>query len=321
MNLNNYRSFGRFTPVYEEAIQRIYDCYPPDRAKQIEAVLRAYASHADNIGTCYPSMRRIMERTHYSETTYKRAMVALEELDYIRVHEEYSIARRKKLKTYQVSPFVMWIVKDYVSEAISLWEHTSLHRNVTINAQPTPEPESEPTPEPDSGTRIRTTTTTRTDLQMWGDEDGDALNQNQTEGRKNQRDSAGAEKQTEGQTRQKRSFKSENQKSVPPPPPIHECKDPLISREDEDLALDLVTKFNTRIVQARQLVKQFGAPAVRAGVEWWKLENAKKPAGFGLLHWWLAENIVTPDDQPKKDSMFGQYEDYFTGGDDDETAA
>lgn len=136
---SDYTSYGRYAPVYDHAIDRIYECVPTDRARQTEKVLRSYAEHASNIGTCYPSVRRIMERTHYSETTVKRALVVLGELDYIRVHREYSAARRKTTDTYQISPFVLFIKPDHIEEAEMLWKSTSLRCNEIIHEQPIPE--------------------------------------------------------------------------------------------------------------------------------------------------------------------------------------
>jgi hypothetical protein len=132
-----------------------------DRARQTEKVLRSYAEHASEVGTCYPSVRRIMERTHYSETTVKRALIVLGELDYIRLPREFSAARRRQYDTFQISPYVMWITADHIAEAEVLWRSTSLRCNVIIHEQPTPEsrirtntknqnqePASEPTPPP-----------------------------------------------------------------------------------------------------------------------------------------------------------------------------
>lgn len=132
----DYTSYGRYAPVYDHAVDRLYECLPVVEARQAEKVLRAYAQHASNIGTCYPGIDRMKECTHYSETTIKRCWKWLGELDFIRVHQEYSAARRKATETFQISPFVLFIRPEYIKEAEMLWMSTNLKLNEIIHGQP-----------------------------------------------------------------------------------------------------------------------------------------------------------------------------------------
>lgn len=309
-----YRSFGKFSAIYDDPIEHIYSCVPVDRARQTEKVLRAYVEHASEIGTCYPGVDRIMEKTHYSETTVKRALVVLGQLDYIRVHREYSRARRKNMDTYQISPYVMWIKPECIDEAVSLWNATSLCCNVIINGQPTTEPESEPSVKTSNSNQHQNqhhhqnthpegeTKILQFDQQRNAPEVPD------------QHEVPKTEKQHEVPESQ-REAPPPVQKSVPPRPDLRKCKSPLPDTREEQLAQELQGDVNTRISQARQLVLWFGYASVRDGMNWLKEErknNREIKSEFGLLQWWLKNGAILENEKPRKQqSKSGQFSEFF----------
>lgn len=297
--MNDYKAFGRFAPIYDSAVDQIFESVPAVEARQVEKVLRCYASYASPVGTCYPSIDKIRRDAHYSETTVKRALTVLSNLDMIRVHVEWRRARRKHELTYQINPRVMWITPDNIKEALELWsqaknhpaEFFSLHRNVMFNGHPTPEPESEPDKtEPTPLSKDRTNTTTTKQPSKDGEPGGGESSE--------QREAQESEKQREARKPNRAKPGNQNPPPVPPPPPAGTLKDPLDDGAAESLAQQLAHLYGTRLVQARQLVIQHGVDRVCAGIAWIDIERArgsvKNP--FGLLKWWLENHIIRDTD-------------------------
>lgn len=312
-----YRAFGKFSAVYDEPVEHIYSCVPVDRARQTEKVLRAYVEHASEIGTCYPGVDRIMEKTHYSETTVKRALVVLGELDYMRVHHEYVRARRKDMYTFQISPYVMWIKPECIDEAVSLWNSTSLRCNVIINGQPAEsESESEPS--------VKTSNNNQHQNQhhhqnMPPEGENKILHLNQREAPETEKQREAPEQPQDQETEKQREAQESQrnapvptQKSVPPRPELRRCKNPLPDAREEQLAQELQGDVNTRISQARQLVLWFGYSSVRDGMNWLKEErknNREIKSEFGLLQWWLKNGAILENETPNTPNH--RFRDFF----------
>lgn len=312
-----YRSFGKFSAVYDDPIERIYSCVPVDRARQTEKVLRAYVEHASEIGTCYPGVDRIMEKTHYSETTVKRALVVLGELDYMRVHHEYVRARRKDMYTFQISPYVMWIKPECIDEAVSLWNSTSLRCNVIINGQPAEsESESEPSVKTSNKNQHQnqhhhqnTHPEGETKILQFGQQRNAPESLREAS---DQHEVPETENQHEVPESQRNAPVPTVQKSVPPRPDLRKCKSPLPDTREEQLAQELQGDVNTRISQARQLVLWFGYASVRDGMNWLKEErknNREIKSEFGLLQWWLKNGAILENEKPNSPNH--RYHDFF----------
>ncbi len=338
MATSDYRSHGNFAPLYTNAKRALYDNLYPDQARRAECVLNHLADHCNPFGTCYVKVYRLMDLTHYSEGTVKRALIALAELDYIRIHIEFSVARQENFITWQISPFVIWIVKDNIDMAEQLWNAAqnavSLYRNEMFNGQPESEPESKPAPEPDSRTNHRTTTTTKNQRQpKTAKTDSEAPTQPTPGGPAALPAQSAKKPQGEARTPQ-RPAPNQPQNQVPPPAspvppsappqrtipdvPLETCKDPLEGWAEK--VAQRVADLNTRLPQARQLVKQYDCQNVETGLKWLELEGKKgeikKP--FGLLKWWLEHNAILPGDepheQPEQDeqvSIAGKFSDFF----------
>lgn len=306
-----YKSFGTFAPVYTSAIEQIYDTQYLDRARHVEKVLRALAEHADCFGLCYPGIDRLRERTHYAETTIRRALLILDELDYVRVHVEYVASRRKEIITYQVSPFVLWITKDHIDDAMNLWLSATKRLNEIIQGQPTPESESEPATDPTTepapnhhhhpgrGDAKRPRRAANASTKQTKTAPAQRANETNEDQRAAQEDSA---------------QRSTQRRTPPPAPPLSACRAPLPNPDDEALAARLAAEVMTRDAQARQLVQQYGAVLVDQALAWLQVElkagNVQKPAG--LLNWWLKESVLTgKPPQPRQQSLTAGYEGFF----------
>lgn len=246
-----------------------------------------------------------MELCHYSLGTVKRALSELGKLDWIREHREYSVARQRELITYQISPRVIWITPDNIDMAEQLWNSASLYRNEMFNEQPTPESESEPTTESRTRTSVRTTTTTSSKKPQKA----------QISRLKPAAQDAGKEQSQQAQTHQRNAPNSATEQ-IPPPPAIGACRNPLPSDYAESLAMKIADDLGTRITQARQLIKQFDTARVETALQWLEKERAARAVAkpFGLLKWWLTNQVIMPDDQPQPqqaESLSGKYKDYF----------
>lgn len=290
---------GGFAPIFTEAIDRLYESTYPDRARQCENVLRRLAEHSDTYGMCWPGIRKIMERSHYSEGTVKRSLAMLAELDYIRIHVEHSRARRKAQVTWQISPLVLYVREDFLFYAHELWRDGEKYRNEMFNEQPDSEPESEPEPEPAPVTRPRTTTTTRTERKKRKAEPIPHQGEARPVGEANAPDDSQSESSEPQSAKRSTRAKPGNQKtppgSAPPPPSIAICRKPLVSTSAESLAQRLAQELSTRLPQARQLIVQFDTQNVEMAYAWLRTEmregrEVKSP--FGLMKWWLEQNVI-----------------------------
>jgi hypothetical protein len=305
------KELGGYTALYKNAVKRIYDCYSVNPGRQVHLILIAYADHANEIGTCFPGMRVILDTSHYSQTTWERAMLVLSDLDYIRAHIEKSISRRREEVTYQISPYVLPIAPQWRDEAVSLWNSTSLRCNVIINEQRSTESESESSLKPPESTIPRTTTTTRTETPKTSR----ISPRNQPQGGQIQRVAQESGKDT-GPTKNQRVAQEppdRAKKRYVPPVPIELCRRPL-DEDREKCAQALRRKVTTRISQARQLVAVHGIQNVDLALAW--LDQERKNGreiinDFGLMKWWLDRQVIAEDERPERESLFGEYADYF----------
>lgn len=304
-----YRAFGSFAPIYTSAIDKLYSAAPVDRARQAHIVLHAIASHADPVGLCFPGLGHLAARTRYSVTTVRRALMLLDEMDYIRVHVEYVTTRRRELITYQLSPWVLWIVSEHIEHAISLWNAASKRFNEIIHVQPESEPESVPD----------------TDLNAYPESNhhhhpgtgGEPRATRNTEKPKKAARSAAPARSADSDQRSApddSATRSTQRRTPPPAPPLSACRAPLPNPDDERLAARLAAEIVTRDAQARQLVQQYGAVLVDQALAWLQVElkagNVQKPAG--LLNWWLKESVLTgKPPAPRRQSLAAGYEDLF----------
>jgi hypothetical protein len=320
---SDYKSYGSYTPIYREARRALYDHLYADQAHQVDIVLDAIAEHCSPVGSCFPGIKRLMEISRYGEGTVRRAVEELSRLDYIREHEEISAARQTRLVTWQISPWVLWISKDNIDIAEQLWQAgkpVSLYRNEMCKEQPTPESSTRiQHQEPAPLTNTRTTTTTYSSNSQKTEKPEPRTRGKATAARSAKKQDVSpesaqsAEIQGESPTQQREAPK-QHQKSVPPPVPLSLCKDPLDGYA-ENVAQRVATDLNTRLSQARQLVKQYDVQNVEAGLRWMVAETAKGKVErpFGLLKWWLMSNVIDPQDVPvdRVPSINGKYSEFF----------
>lgn len=332
--MSEYKSFGSFTPIYEEQLERLYQLTYQDRARQAIAIFRGYARHAGPLGTCYPSIRRIMNVCHCSETNVRRALTLLFQHDYIRAHIEKSRVRRREELTFQMSPYVYHIAPAHIEEALELWILGSSHCNVIFNEQP----ESESDSEPAARTKIRNQTQNQQQQQNRAsktgadkivpisqpqsgqysasapqfspsDENKDRDTDKKTLSPKN---SAQRKKQPEGQEQ------LEEQKEEYVPPQLVEialCRRPFADAERENAARQVKENGATTMAQARQMIATYGISHVQTALALTDFASAngnKIRSRIGFTRYLLDTGVVTPgDEQLDRQSLSGKYADYF----------
>jgi hypothetical protein len=326
-----YKSFGSFTPVYEEQLDRLYQLDYHDKARQAIAVFRAYARHAGSVGTCYPGLRRIMQLTHYSETTIRRALTLLFKHDYIRAHIEKSRARRREELTFQLSPYILWIAPGSIEDSLELWKDGLSHCNVIFNEQPESESESEPSSRtifknqnqnqqqqqnspsktgPDKIIPISQPQSGHSQPKSGQNQPQSGHSHSQPQSGQNQPQSG--QNQPEGQ----KQLEGQNEKYVPPQlVELGLCRRPFADAEREDYARYVKSRGATTLAQARQLVATYGIPYLKTALALTDFASAngnKIRSRIGFTRYLLDTGIVTPgDEQLDRQTIAGKYADFF----------
>jgi hypothetical protein len=316
---SEYTSFGSYTPIYEQQLDRLYTLEYPDQARRAIAVFRAYARHASALGTCYPSIRRVMQVCHYSETSVRRGLTILFKHDYMRAHIETSAARKRDLITMHLSPYVLHIAAPSIKDSLDLWKTGSLHCNVIFNEQPALETESET----ESGTRIRNQHQNQQQQQNSVPErmhiiplnqpkqalkqaEGQTADDDAQQTKVQSKNSAERQKQTEGQSRY-----------VPPLlVDIGLCRRPFADAEREQFAHQVKAESNTTLAQSRQMVATYGIPPLRTALQ---LADQARANGqmirsrIGFARGLLDKGAITPDDTLlDREDLAGKFAAYFT---------
>lgn len=192
-----------------------------------------------------------------------------------------------------------------------LWKSTSLRCNEIIHEQPESETESEPA----SKTRISNQNQNHHHHQNASSEDATNIIPLSQRVAPDQHEVPKTKKQHEVPESQREAPAPTPQKSVPPRPDLRQCKSPLPDAREEQLAQELQTDVNTRISQARQLVRWFGYTSVRDGMNWLKTEREQGreiKSEFGLLEWWLKNGAILENEKPRKQqSKSGQFSEFF----------
>lgn len=287
-------------------------------------VLRGLVWHADPYGMCWPGPRRLADVTRRSEETIPGYIQQLVEMDFVRIHRRADPVRRKWQITYQISPFVMYIREEIEPQAKEIWETGSNVINETDFVTKPVQPESEPEQnqrKPESGNQ----------------------NQNHHHNQKKNKNSPSNAKASGGARNNGKRGKPKEQnqpqsgesrpKVIPEDQPGGEWaaangrenqkidftpfRTPLADAGDELLAGRIARRLSTREAQARQLVAAYGRSTVETALRWIDEELAKgyhveKP--FGLMKWWLKENVISAEDKPEPDepkSATGEYADFF----------
>lgn len=331
-----YKSFGSFTPIYEDELAKLYELIPyRDQAQAAEKVFRKYAKHANPIGGCFPGLRRIANLCHYSETTTRRALTLLFQHDYIRAHVETSAIRKRHEETFQVSPYVLWIAPAFIDEALALWQRglhaskiTFSDRNEIINQQPAPESSSRTSTrnQPENQLQNQHHQQNRAFENGWA-ENGSAENhaEDPIEPKGRVENARNAEQQPEGpktarsaQTQPVGPESAQTTKKGYVPPdlvPAELCIEPLGDGAEEAYAQELYHQGLTALIQARQLVATYHLEKLQAA---FRMVDAKAERGeavtnkIGLARFFIDLGIVSRGDEeiPVR-SRAGKYADYF----------
>lgn len=313
---------GTFAPIYMHVEMDLIARHE----RVLLDILRGLAWHADELGMCWPGHDRLAEVTRRSRDTIKGYIEQLLDLDMIRVHQKLDPIRRTMQRTYQVSPYVMYVREELEPQALELWltgeNVINEMGSLTKHRQPESEPETEPESNQKQGTKNRTTTTTRSRKNSASTKSADrrptaSTAPDRTNGKhgKHPDDQPQSGDQTNviprtqptgGQPAANGRGKQSQDLSA--------YKSPLPDAAAELLAGRIARRFSTRETQARLLVCEYGRDQVEVAVRWIDEEIAKdrvidKP--FGLMKWWLRENVIIPSDIPQAENASGQYGDFF----------
>jgi hypothetical protein len=157
-NFESYKAYGKFTPLYDHAKDRIWECYPLTEARHTLAVLDALGWHANNLGVMYRlGYRPIMKRCHLRYQYVKDALLRLVyELDYLREHRIVIPTRKTDMVDWQLNPRVLWIAQPSIEQAESLWSAAKVPHVSVWETQPESEPDPEHRPRNQNLTRIPT---------------------------------------------------------------------------------------------------------------------------------------------------------------------
>lgn len=318
-------AYDSFAPVYTRIKRQLLDA----NDKTALIVLDVLAQHADVYGWAFPGLRRMADLCHYREETIKAQLEKLRDMGIIKIYETWNPRRHQLEYDYQISPSAMWIRDEYLDHAWSKWNDGSyilpapenvVNRqnviNVEINVvqpatepdllkpelQPAREPASNPPPPPNSepGKRVYES--------PFAKRPEDA--EKQPEGLEQP---IGTEKQPIGTDSRKAndSRKAETEKESPPvpapPPKLEEFHVPLDDVIAETLAHQIRDELGTRLVQARQIVAQYGYNQTAAGIEYVRKERkSERPvkSPVGLLRWWLSNQAIEPDEAAQAGNQF-----------------
>lgn len=326
-----YKAFGSFAPVYTEAKRYLMD-HENTFGRTCVMVLDALAQHANPLGLLYAGYKRLMDVTAYSETTVRRALAFLFELDWVRKVEIEVPELGETVARWQISPAILWIANEQISRALELWKNAAVICNEIIHEQPDsfnqipdqiPEPATYPDPQPTNQPNQPRKGSWLDGIASADFEGEEPLNDGKGEEPEKQKDKAQSATSREATTSAKREPSAKRESTSPPysaapPPPLSECKMPLPDQWDEKLAERIKANMATRMPQARQLIRQHGRDQVLLGIRW-LMEEQKKPyvikSEFALLKWWLDRGAVSPGDEPPTEEDRYEVVNFPLGGD------
>lgn len=151
-----------YAPLYVEVTDELMR----SEHRQDLLVLISLANHANELGWCFPSLRRLADKTGYARTTVQAALSRLMARDWLRVRMKFNRDRRQYEKDFVISPAVIYIRDEITAEAWTRFaevqhfdSYDELKHFVTKNHQPYIKPtlvtnhknqNQEPTPKPSS---------------------------------------------------------------------------------------------------------------------------------------------------------------------------
>lgn len=230
-DLTDYRAFGPFMTLYHSAYDRIYHDYDVKPARNLVTVLMAVVKHAGPLGTCYRlSVRRLMAVAHMRHEGVREQIERLAfDLKWLREHRTFIPSRGVEQVDWQLSPFVVWIQRDNVQQAITLWNAAQTPVRAALFAAPNSHNvsagETQSESEPESETR------------------------SETSGESRYRTSSGHT----GNGRSRFQWREI---------PIDNCKAPIANQLQESNAQLIAKHVGTNISQARQMILTYGVDKV-----------------------------------------------------------
>jgi len=283
-----YTAFGSYAPVYIDAQRNLTENLGVKAARATMWVLWELCNHADEHGLCYPGIKRLANLTHYSPDTVRQALINLVELDYLTVHIEKTL--RGINKTYQLSPYVLYVAAEQIENALSIWNSRPKISYVKRILMKVSQPESESESEPEVLTRIRNQNQNHhqqnsADKPLTPHPDADDIQREAQDPRKKLDDDY--PDQREAQTNQRVA------------PNTEKFKVPLTDRESEKKAMELSTwGGGTNRHQARYLVFTYGGNKVQRAMQHIESLGTQVRSPQGLLRTLLQNNTVPEPIQP-----------------------
>lgn len=330
-------AYGPFAPIYTDIEMRLIRL---DERLALEQ-LRALAWHADRLGVCFPSVRRLKSVTRRGYETVNREIDKLIAWNLVRLHSHYSPLRRRTETAYQINPMVLYIREDLEPEAWKLWES---HESGANRVPSVPTYENTSVPELRSNRRNQ------------NQPESESINRNQNQNHHQNHqpsDSAGGEAFLNGdgdkpknaqngkkadsngvapsakrnrKAQNTESSESETQReaheqnpaphSAPPPSPLAEYKTPLTDADQEDMAQYLNAYLPTQLAQARHLVATYGLDQVSAALDWLKGQKKVRNKAGLVVHWLRVGAVAAADRRPVAPEesgslLSGEYAEYF----------
>jgi hypothetical protein len=294
-----YTAFGSFAPLYIEPKQALA------RDRVTFFTLEALAWHCDSLGMCWPGVGRLGALVGYANGSIEDALAKLFELDYIRAHVTVSPGGRQRI-TWQLSPYVLWIVPDHIEAALAEWDAATLrdwHTVMRIESKES-QPESLTSSKNQPKTRKKPTppvTYSENNTNGGTVASGDGRTPPNQQPQHSDKDKATTSANGATPTAAKPQPKAPPSSAPPPPlPPDQE----RVAESVRDLPP------GTRLGQARELVAQYGADRVRIGLLWARQEHragrARNPQG--LLRAWLQSNYISDDEKQPEDEPTNKWQ-------------
>lgn len=300
-----YTAYGSFAPLYIEPKQKLVS-NNNGRDRVTFFTLEALAWHCDSIGMCWPGTKRLASLVGYAVASIEDALAKLFQMDYLRAHVTVSPGGRRRI-TWQLSPYVIWIVPEHIETALTEWDAATLRSwNAVMEieskeSQPDsltssknqPKTSQKPAPPVTNSEKPKRPATSANGAAV-ANGDGRTPQNHHSE----HSDTNTATNSAERATPQREAHATAPPNSAPPPPLSPDAE--RVAESVRDLPP------GTRLGQAKELVQQFGAERVRVGVLWARQEHragrARNPQG--LLRSWLHANCITDDDAPQQSEPF-----------------
>lgn len=306
INLTDYTAFGSFAPVYTWVKRELLS----EKDKVTLLVLDVCAQHANHLGAFYCGPKRLAEISCYGYGTVKRSLNKILENDWIRISNDPDQFGMKK-KVYVFSPYVLWISRDYISDAIALFSSLSQF-NEMCNAQPE-NPESEtrlkiqnqkPSGETTTSALKGVNKPVTTHPDAWQNEGADKSADFESENDDDQIQRNALSQRTAPKPEARSAAGTDKKGSAAPPRSLAKFWEPLGEHHHEELA-QRIAALGTTISQARELVARHSYEVVSAGVAWATLgtDATGRPIlnKVGYLVAGLERQQFAPNDLPEND--------------------